>query len=262
MGKFKAKHKDKFNCAIRQKHISRFLILAVLMVAGIFLILPASTAQGWPFDDGDTGLDTPDRDMEEGMAPDANQPPVISDLESSPSSPQLAGSTIRWTARAKDPEGEPLSFLFQVKGPYTGGSWRTIADWSSENRFVWDTSSYSAGDYEIKVRVEDRSLGEAEKTAYFQLNEPEPQPREIKEEARPAPVEEQPFAPTIISSPYQEENSYPDQSSYPQEGYADQTPNIEQGYPGQTSYQEQGYPGQTFYPEQKIEPVRKSATRG
>ena len=89
MGKLKAKHKDKFNCAIRQKHISRFFILAVLMVAGIFLILPASTAQGWPFDEGDTGLGTTDRGMDDGMDTAANQPPVISDLESSPSSPQL-----------------------------------------------------------------------------------------------------------------------------------------------------------------------------
>ena len=116
MGKFKAKHKDKIICAIRKKHISRFLILAVLMVAGIFLILPASTAQGWPFDAGEVELGASDRGMKDGMAPAANQPPVISDLESSPSSPQLVGSTVRWTARARDPEGEPLSFLFQVKG--------------------------------------------------------------------------------------------------------------------------------------------------
>ena len=90
MRKFKAKHKDKFISSIRQKYLSRFFILAVLIVAGIFLVLPASMAQGWPFDAGDIGREPSDRSMEDGVAPSANQPPVITDLESSPSSPQLA----------------------------------------------------------------------------------------------------------------------------------------------------------------------------
>ena len=224
MAKFKPKFKDKTICVSRNRHLNLFSILAVLMMGGILLALTASAAEDWPFDAGEGDLSTPDGSiMEDVLTGTANQPPAITELESDKSSPQVAGSTIKWTAKAKDPEGERLSYLFQVKGPHTGGSWRTMVDWSYDSRFIWDTRSYSAGDYQIKVQVADPTMGEAEKIAYFQLTEPQPSPQEIKEEVRAAPVEEQAFVPTPVVSPYQEQIVIPDQGFYPdQRSYQEQ----------------------------------------
>ena len=224
MAKFKPKFKDKTICVSRNRHLNLFSILAVLMMGGILLALTASAAEDWPFDAGEGDLSTPDGSiMADVLTGTANQPPAITELESDKSSPQVAGSTIKWTAKAKDPEGERLSYLFQVKGPHTGGSWRTMVDWSYDSRFIWDTRSYSAGDYQIKVQVADPTMGEAEKIAYFQLTEPQPSPQEIKEEVRAAPVEEQAFVPTPVVSPYQEQTVIPDQGFYPdQRSYQEQ----------------------------------------
>ncbi|MDD1740201.1 MAG: hypothetical protein LUQ30_05155, partial [Methanothrix sp.] len=180
------------------------------MMGGIFLALSASAAEDWPFDVSESDQAALDSDMTvDAMAPAANQPPTVTELESDKSSPQEVGSTIKWTARAEDPEKEPLSYLFQVKGPYTQGAWRTMADWSSDKSFIWDTGSYSAGDYEIRVQVADQSMGEAEKIAYFRLAETEPSPQ-----VNVVPVEEQTFAATPVVSPYPEQTSNPDQTPY------------------------------------------------
>jgi len=224
MQKFKPKFKDKTIDVLRKRQMNLFSILAVMMVGGILSVLIASAAEDWPFDADEGDLSTLDNSiMADVLTGIANQLPDITELESDKSSPQVAGSTIKWTAKAKDPEGERLSYLFQVKGPYTGGSWRTMADWSYDSRFIWDTRSYPAGDYQIKVQVADPTMGEAEKIANFQLAEPQPSPQEIKEEVRAAPVEEQAFVPTPVVSPYQEQTAIPDQGFYPdQRSYQEQ----------------------------------------
>ncbi len=203
MQKLKSRCKNESIFVFQKKHLNLFSVLAVLMMGGIFLALSASAAEDWPFDVSESDQAALDSDMTvDAMAPAENQPPTVTELESDKSSPQEVGSTIKWTARAEDPEKEPLSYLFQVKGPYTQGAWKTMADWSSDKSFIWDTDSYPAGDYEIKVQVADQSMGEAEKIAYFRLAETEPSPQVIPEEVNVVPV-----APT-------EQTSNPDQTPY------------------------------------------------
>ncbi|OYV11436.1 MAG: Cna B domain-containing protein, partial [Methanosaeta sp. ASM2] len=210
MQKSKSRYKNESTFVFQKKHLNLFSVLAVLMMGGIFLALSASAAEDWPFDVAENDQAALDSDMTmDAMAPAANQPPTVTELESDKSSPQEVGSTIKWTARAEDPEKEPLSYLFQVKGPYTQGAWRTMADWSSDKSFIWDTGSYSAGDYEIRVQVADQSMGEAEKIAYFRLDETEPSPQ-----VNVVPVEEETFVPNPVVSPYPEQTSNPDQTPY------------------------------------------------
>jgi hypothetical protein len=85
-----------------------------------------------------------------------NQPPVITSLgTSTPSSPQPAGATIRWAASAVDPNGDPIFYRYSLKGPSTGGFWRIVHDWSTDNTWTWTTSLADAGTSQVDVQVRD-----------------------------------------------------------------------------------------------------------
>ncbi|HNR57728.1 MAG TPA: hypothetical protein PKJ51_04655, partial [Methanothrix sp.] len=84
-----------------------------------------------------------------------NQPPVATALLPSWSSPQVAGSTITWTAFAADPDMDLLFFKFWLRGPATGNVWKVVRDWSNSNIWTWSTSSGDAGLYDVYVYVRD-----------------------------------------------------------------------------------------------------------
>jgi hypothetical protein len=84
-----------------------------------------------------------------------NQPPKITSLDPDKSSPQEAGTTITWTAKAADSDGDPIEYKFEHKGPSTDGAYEVVRDWSPDNMWIWDTDSGDVGDYEIKVSVHD-----------------------------------------------------------------------------------------------------------
>jgi len=191
MQKMKDRYKNRLISAFKHKHGDVFLALAVTMIAGVLLALSGSAQFDQPSPDiGPGDIYSSDNVM------GGNQPPSITDLEVDKSSPQMAGSLIRWTAGAEDLEGDPLFFLFQLKGPSTGESWITVADWSSGRRWDWDTASYSAGNYQIRALVKDEAHPEdqftpSEKKVDFDLTEPEPSSEEQPVEAA-APALEQP----------------------------------------------------------------------
>ncbi|OPX81167.1 MAG: Y_Y_Y domain protein [Methanosaeta sp. PtaB.Bin087] len=86
-------------------------------------------------------------------APAANQPPTVTSLTPNPTSPQNVGTPIKWTAAASDPDGDPISYKFFLKGPSTGDAWQQVQDWSATN--FWDWVPAQQGDYEVNVWVRD-----------------------------------------------------------------------------------------------------------
>ena len=86
---------------------------------------------------------------------EVNQPPVITAFSSAPSSPQQLGATVKWTARAFDPEERMLFFRYWLKGPSTGGIWKPVRDWSTDPSWIWATSPRDVGTSQVQVQVRD-----------------------------------------------------------------------------------------------------------
>ncbi|RPJ39753.1 MAG: hypothetical protein EHM35_01550, partial [Planctomycetaceae bacterium] len=84
-----------------------------------------------------------------------NLPPVVNLLFSDRPAPQIAGSWIKWTALATDPEGDPLQYKFYLRGPSTGGFWMDQTGWGKNNRWIWRTNPLDVGYSEVLVAVRD-----------------------------------------------------------------------------------------------------------
>ena len=84
-----------------------------------------------------------------------NQPPVITGFGTSLGNAQPVGATIRWSATAFDPEGNPVFYRYWLKGPSTDGFWRLARDWSTDPTWVWPTTPADAGTSEIQLQVRD-----------------------------------------------------------------------------------------------------------
>ena len=84
-----------------------------------------------------------------------NQPPTVTSLSSSMSSPQAIGATIWWSATSMDPEGNAVFYRYWLKGPSTGYAWMLMRDWSTDPNWMWRTSTADAGASEIQVQVRD-----------------------------------------------------------------------------------------------------------
>jgi len=74
--------------------------------------------------------------------------PVISSLDPDRPGPQPQGSIITWTAAARDPEGDLISYRFQVDGT-------KASEWSESSSWTWNTSSVQPGEHEIRAEVRD-----------------------------------------------------------------------------------------------------------
>jgi hypothetical protein len=93
--------------------------------------------------------DSADSSMEEKFTLTMpNSVPEVLDLRADRSSPQAAGSIITWTASAVDPDGDKVSYKFLVND-------NEVAQWSSSNSWVWDTSAAAPGEYRIRVLAKD-----------------------------------------------------------------------------------------------------------
>jgi SMODS and SLOG-associating 2TM effector domain 2 len=78
-----------------------------------------------------------------------NMPPIITNLTSTPSSPQPAGTDITWTAEANDPENDAISYRFFLNDV-------EVTDWQLDNHWHWIIPADKAGSSnKIEVRVID-----------------------------------------------------------------------------------------------------------
>jgi len=84
-----------------------------------------------------------------------NRPPKIISLTPDKDDPQKAESKIKWTANAEDIDGDPIMYKFEHKGPSTGGDYRIVKDWSTDNIWSWDVGSDEVGENYVKVSVHD-----------------------------------------------------------------------------------------------------------
>ncbi|MBN1322464.1 MAG: hypothetical protein JW986_00480 [Methanotrichaceae archaeon] len=84
-----------------------------------------------------------------------NRPPVVDFLYTDRSSPQYAGSWIRWTAVANDPDGDQIYYRYLKRGPSTGYTWVDMTGWTKLRSWIWRTSEYDIGRSEIRVLVRD-----------------------------------------------------------------------------------------------------------
>ena len=85
----------------------------------------------------------------------ANRPPRVQVLFPDRPAPEFAGSWIKWTAIAYDPEGDPLQYKFYLRGPSTSGFWIDQTGWSKNNRWIWRTDLTDVGYSQVLVAVRD-----------------------------------------------------------------------------------------------------------
>ncbi len=147
-GNFKTDYKEFF----KMKYIDILLMLLVVIVFGVLLAVSASAQPltGFPTETPQGGLP-----MTTGSTPDQNSLPVIAGLVPDKPSPQGAGTTITWTAKAFDPDGDTVSYKFQLMGPSTGSIWKNVTDWSSDDSWDWTAASSDVGQSQIRVLARD-----------------------------------------------------------------------------------------------------------
>ncbi|MGB5100171.1 MAG: hypothetical protein WBN94_06190, partial [Methanothrix sp.] len=167
----KSNSKCKNDTRFKRKYRNVFLVFAVLMITGVLLAISASA-----------------------QVDDINQQPKLTALESDKSSPQEAGSSIKWTAKAEDPENDIMSFVFRLKGLSTRDVWKPVNSDPSDNTWKWDTNSEDAGNYQISVSVSDEThagpqFTPDEKIVDFTLTAPQaPAETQVQPTVEPLPV--------------------------------------------------------------------------
>ena len=176
---------------LKHKYMDVFFVFTVLMITGVLLAISASAQLVQPPEASGEGVFSPPDNLG-GVG--FNQQPTLIALESDRHSPQEAGSSIIWMAKAEDPENDPMSFMFRLKGPSTGDVWKPVNSGPSDNTWKWDTNSEDAGNYQISVLVKDEmhagpQFTPDEKTVDFLLTAP-PAPQEAQAQpvVEPLPI--------------------------------------------------------------------------
>jgi hypothetical protein len=80
-------------------------------------------------------------------------PSLIENLTSDKPSPQMAGTSITWTASINDQNKEKLSYNFLLKGPSTSGQFVEQTGWMAANSWKWNSSDKDVGENLIEVQV-------------------------------------------------------------------------------------------------------------
>jgi len=78
----------------------------------------------------------------------SNRTPAVSSLLPDKSGPQPQGAEVVWTAKASDPDGDPVLFRFLVDG-------RAQTEWSESQTWTWNSADLLQGAYRIGVQVRD-----------------------------------------------------------------------------------------------------------
>jgi hypothetical protein len=82
-----------------------------------------------------------------------SEPSLIKSLTPDKPSPQMAGTSITWTASINDQNNEKLSYNFLLKGPSTSGQFVEQTGWIAANTWTWNSSDKDVGDNHIEVQV-------------------------------------------------------------------------------------------------------------
>ena len=85
----------------------------------------------------------------------SNQLPVLVDLQPDQKGSAKAGSTISWSAKASDPDGDTVLYQFWLSGPSTGNTWKSTTNWTAERFWNWTTTYEDIGNNIVEVRVRD-----------------------------------------------------------------------------------------------------------
>jgi len=111
-----------------------------------------------------------------------NKPPIVNGLTPDKQSPQVAGTTITWTANATDPDGDDILYKFILDNETILRSTHdnmTVPLWSNNPIWTWTTSQFETGTHHVMVEVRDgkhASPGgfDDRKEVKFDLNSPIP----------------------------------------------------------------------------------------
>ena len=95
-----------------------------------------------------------------------NQRPSIISLDPNKVSPQRAGESIIFTARANDADGDLIYYQFWQNGPATGGVWRIVRPWGVTDIWMKSTSSSDIGSNQFRVWVRDGRPGHADENNF------------------------------------------------------------------------------------------------
>jgi len=106
----------------------------------------------------------------------ANKPPKLISLTSDKLSPQDAGTTITWTAKARDPEDDQIFYKFFLRDD-------PVTNWT-KNTWVWTTTENDEGDNKIEVQIRDGKHAllngfDCNIVANFTITEPKPISQEL-----------------------------------------------------------------------------------
>ncbi len=208
----KCEIKTKLKKFLNHSYVNVFLVFAMVLVMGVLLNAFAyaqDQPMGFP---GGMDLSSPDGSMPGGSS---NQPPSITSLEPDKPSPQEAGTSIKWTVKAEDPENDPISYMFRLKGPAVGDEWLPATQWIQDNTWTWNTASLAVGTYQISVWVRDPmhtnpDFKPNEKIVNYQITTP----HAPAVAAPPVPGAEQNFVPPP-SVPEQQPVQVPEQVAPP-----------------------------------------------
>jgi tetratricopeptide (TPR) repeat protein len=77
-----------------------------------------------------------------------NKPPKIISLISDRSSPQEIGTNVTWTAKAKDPDNDPVLYRFFLNDD-------PVTKWAKENHWIWTPTENDVDENKIEVQVRD-----------------------------------------------------------------------------------------------------------
>ncbi len=133
----------------------------------------------------------------------ANKPPKLISLTSDKTSPQDAGTTITWTAKAKDLDKDQIFYAFFLNDNH-------VTKWVKDNTWVWTTTDNDTGENQIEVHIRDGKYGHAlqngfddHRSSSFNITTPEIKPIVTTTTiTKPSPAAQAPatqLAPTIES---------------------------------------------------------------
>jgi hypothetical protein len=123
----------------------------------------------------------------------AGQPSLILDLNPDKAGPQMAGTSIIWTANATGSK-DGLLYKFLLKGPSTEGQVLEKTGWTAKNAWTWNTTPSDVGENQVEVRVRSEKyqgsdangFNESKSAKYIITT------KDVEDVAPPAPVDANP----------------------------------------------------------------------